>query len=73
MSRNFAKGTFMVDRSGKYFIFTNNLCIKKGHSVCFSLSIVNEMLVCRPFKKFRKASKCFGEVNKTKISLTYRW
>ena len=29
------------------------------------------MLACRPFRKLWKASKCFGEVNKTKISLTY--
>ena len=57
---------FMVDRSGKCFIFTNNMYIKKGHSV------VSDMLACRPFKKFQKAFKCFSEVNKTKIS-TYRW
>ena len=32
MRINFTKGRFMVDRSSKYFIFTNNLCIKKVHS-----------------------------------------
>ena len=26
------------------------------------------MLACRPFRKFRKVSKCSGEVNKTKLS-----
>ena len=30
---NSTKGSFMVDRSGKCFIFTNNFYIQKGHSV----------------------------------------
>ena len=72
MCINSTRGRFTVDRSGKYFIFMNNLYIKKGHLFCFLHSIVNDMLACRPFRKFRKASKYFGEVNKTKISPTYR-
>ena len=44
---------------------------RKDILFCFSRSIVNEMLACRPFRKLRKASNCFGEVNKTKISSTY--
>ena len=60
----------MVDRSGKCFILTN-LYIKKKIQFCFSLSIVNDMVACQPFRKVRKASKCSGEVNKTKILSTY--
>ena len=29
----------------------------------FSGSIITDMLARRPFRKFRKASKCFDEVN----------
>ena len=39
--------------------------INKEHSVCFSLSIVNDMLVCRPFGKFRKFyyGECLRNLN----------
>ena len=63
----------MVERSGKFFIFTNNLYIKKGIQLCFLISIEHNMLVYRPFRTFWKASKYSGEVNKTKISSTYHW
>ena len=33
MCKNSTKTRFMPGRSGKYFIFTNNLSIKKGHFV----------------------------------------
>ena len=33
MCKNSTKTRFMPGRSGKYFIFTNNLYIKKGHFV----------------------------------------
>ena len=36
---------------------------------CISRLIVNDKLACQPFWK---ASKCFGERNKAKISSTYR-
>ena len=36
MCINSTKGEFAEDRSGKYFIFANNLYIKKGHSVLLS-------------------------------------
>ena len=45
---------------------------RKDILFCFSRSIVNDILTCRPFRKLRNASKCLGEVNKTKISSTYR-
>ena len=65
MCINSNKCRFTVDRSDKYFIFTNNLYIKKKHSASISVSILNDMLAFRSFRKFRKASKCSGEVNKT--------
>ena len=75
MCINVTKGRFTVDRSGKCFKFTNNLKIintsRKDILFCFSLSIVNDMLACQPFRKFRKSSKCLGEVNKRKMSSTY--
>ena len=65
----------MVDRGGEYFIITNNLRIKKSYYIYIYIyiyfSIVNDMLACRLFRKFLKASKCCGEVNEKKIS-TYR-
>ena len=44
---------------------------RKDILFCFSRSVVNDMLACRQFRKLRKASKCLGEVNKTKISSTH--
>ena len=38
---------------------------RKGILFCFSFSIVNYILACQPFGKFRKASKLSGGVNKT--------
>ena len=72
MCINSTKGRFTVDRIGKYFIFRNNLYIKKGQSVLLFTFNLIDMLACWPFRKFRKASKCFGGVNKRKISSTYR-
>ena len=39
---------------------------RKDNLFCFSRSIVDDMLGCQPFRKLWKASKCFGDVNKTK-------
>ena len=66
------KGRFKVDRDGKCLIFTNNLYIKKGHSVLiFIFNCKWHVSMCTN-KKLRKVSKCSGEMNKTKISSTYR-
>ena len=45
---------------------------RKDILFCFLRSVVKDMLACQPFRKLRKASKCLGKVNKTKISSTYR-
>ena len=64
----------MVDRSSKCFIFKNYLYIKAGHFVLLFTSTVNDisMLACRLFRQFLRVSKCFNEVNKTKILSTHR-
>ena len=67
---NSTKDRFTVDKSGKCSRIIS--ISRKDILFCFSRSIVNDMLVCQPFRKLRKASKCFGEVNKTKIPSTYR-
>ena len=53
------------------FYLNESVHQKKKIQFCFSLSIVNDMVACQPFRKVRKASKCSGEVNKTKILSTY--
>ena len=42
---------------------------RKKFGLSFSRSSANDMLACGLFRKFRKASKCFGGVNKTKIDI----
>ena len=61
MCINSPKGRFTVDRGGKCFIFTTNTAL------IFTFNL-NDMWACEPFRKFRKASKYYGEVDKAKIS-----
>ena len=59
MCINSTKGRFTVDR---------RICtLRKDILFCFSLSVVNDKSACLPFRESQKTSKCFGEVNKTKI------
>ena len=47
MCINSTKDRVTVDRSDRCFIITNNLYIKKGHSVTLFTLVVNEMLACQ--------------------------
>lgn len=60
MCINSTKDSFTVDKGFKCFIFIVSTWIK-NILFCLSFSIVND-------KKYWKASKCFGEVNKTALS-----
>ena len=72
MCINSTNGRFMVDRSGKYFIFTNNLYIKNEHSVLLFVFNCQWYVIMSTNTKFRKASTCSGEVKRTNMSSTYR-
>ena len=54
MCANSTASSFRVDICGKSFIFTDDLGIKKGHSILFSFSIVNDMLAKWQFRKLQK-------------------
>ena len=71
MCINSTNGRFMVDRSGKCFIFTNNLYIKNEHSVLLFIFNCQWYVIMSTNTKFRKASTCSGEVNRTNMSSTY--
>ena len=75
MCINGAKSWFAVNRSDTFSVV--NFSGKSSRIICtsrndillyFSLSVVNDMLACQPIRKFRKTSKSFGDVIKTKIS-----
>ena len=53
----------------KIFFFWNHSACNLFKAHLEASAIVNDILACRLFRKFWKASKCFGEVNKTKIPL----
>ena len=64
MCINSTKGGFTVDGSGKY-LWCQIICTsKKDILFCISFSIVNDMVACRPFRRFCKTSKCSGKVKK---------
>ena len=69
MCINSTKGRFTVDKSGN--VLSSRINVHELRTFCFLFSIVNDVLACRPFRKFRKDSKCCGEVSKTRISSTF--
>lgn len=53
MCVNSAKGRFMVDGIGKFYL---NCTSKKDILFCLSFSMVNDILACELFRKFWNAS-----------------
>ena len=71
MYLNSITGWSVEDRRSKFFIFRIICTLRKDAVFLFSFSTLNGMLTYRPFRKI-EASECSSEVNKAKISSTYR-